>query len=221
MPDEKTTTATPAEQVALWADRLRDISAMALHFSTSFHDREAFRAVQSIAIEMLALAAGESLAQMEPLRAPIFSRPTPLAVGDGAVIDDAGRILLIQRSDNARWAMPGGALQVGETPAAGVAREVLEETGVRCRPVALVGVFDSRLCGTVSRHHLYQFTFLCQPVPDSEPEKPSHDLEVLDTGWFLEGELPEALNAGHASRIAAAFQVWHGDRHVYFDEGTR
>jgi len=52
---------TPAEQIALWSDRLRDISAMGLRFSKNIHDEGAFRAVQTIAMEMLALATGESL----------------------------------------------------------------------------------------------------------------------------------------------------------------
>lgn len=208
---------TPAEQIALWADRLRDISAMGLRFSKNVHDEEAFRAVQTIAMEMLALATGESVEQMEPLRASVFSRPTPIATGDAAVIDDRGRILLVKRADNGKWAMPGGALEVGETPAEGVVREALEETGVRCRAVSLIGVFDSRFCGTTSRHHLYQFTFLCEPLNEGEPEKPSHALEVLDAGWFPEGGLPEAIDPGHVTRIPEAFRVWHGDRRVFFD----
>jgi len=93
---------------------------------------------------MLALATGETWEQIEPLRATIFSKPTPVTGGDAAIIDDEGRILLIQRADNGLWAMPGGALEVGETPAEGVVREALEETGVHCQPIALVGVFDSR-----------------------------------------------------------------------------
>jgi 8-oxo-dGTP pyrophosphatase MutT (NUDIX family) len=48
------------------------------------------------------------------------------------VIDPQGRILLMQRTDDRKWAMPGGGLEVGETPAAGVVREAFEETGVRC-----------------------------------------------------------------------------------------
>ena len=110
---------TPAEQIALWADKLRDISAMGLLFSKNIHDEAAFRAVQTIAMEMLALATGESLEQIEPLRAPVFSRPTPAVAGDAAVIDDKGQILLIQRADNGKWAMPGGAFEVGETPQKG------------------------------------------------------------------------------------------------------
>jgi ADP-ribose pyrophosphatase YjhB (NUDIX family) len=208
---------TPAEQIASWADKLRDISAMGLHFSKNIHDEGAFRAVQTIAMEMLALATGESFEQIEPLRASIFSRPTPMSVGDAAVIDDKGRILLIRRADNGKWAMPGGAFEVGETPAEGVVREALEETGVHCRAISLVGVFDSRFCGTPSRHHLYQFVFLCEPSGQEGPQPPSHAIEVLDTGWFPENGLPEDMDPGHRSRIPEAFRVWHGDSRAFFD----
>jgi len=211
---------TSAERIALWADRLRDISAMGLHFSKNVHDQEAFRGVQTIAMEMLALAADQSWEQIEPLRATVFSRPTPLAVGDAAVIDEQGRMLLIRRADNGMWAMPGGALEVGETPAEGVAREALEETGVECRAVSLVGVFDSRSCGTLSHHHLYQFVFLCEPKQPGRSREPSHSVEVLGSGWFPEDGLPEDLDPGHRSRIPEAFRVWHGDSRVFFD-GSR
>jgi ADP-ribose pyrophosphatase YjhB (NUDIX family) len=133
------------------------------------------------------------------------------------VIDDEGRILLIKRADNGQWAMPGGALEVGETPAEGVVRETLEETGVSCRAVSLIGVFDSRLCGTTSPHHLYQFIFLCEPLKKGEPGQPSHAFEVLDADWFPEDGLPEAIDPGHVTRIPEAFRVWHGDGRVFFD----
>lgn len=209
---------TPAERIALWADKLRDILAMGLMFCQNFHDREGFHKVQDIAMEMLAFATGESPEQIEPLRAPILSHPTPFAVGDAAIIDDAGNILLVQRADNGKWAMPGGAMEVGETPAQGVAREALEETGVRCEPVALVGVYDSRLWGSVTRHHLYQFVFLCKPLDGGQAaSQPSHVVEVLGSAWFAEHALPADLDPGHVRRIPDAFRVWHGEGKVYFD----
>ena len=207
-----------AEQIALWADKLRDITAMGLRFSKNIHDEGAFRAVQAIAMEMLALATGEPFARIEPLRDTIFARPTPLAVGDAAVIDGEGRILLIRRADNGKWAMPGGALEVGETPAEGGVREALEETGIRCHPLSLVGVFDSRFCGTTSRHHLYQFVFLCEPLDCQVMVEPTHAVEITDRGWFPEDGLPENLDPGHRFRIPEAFRAWHGDRRAFFDE---
>jgi ADP-ribose pyrophosphatase YjhB (NUDIX family) len=204
-----------AAQIALWADRLRDISAMGLRFTDISYDRTRYQSIQDLAMEMYALAAGVTVEDVEPLRSPIFTRPTPIAVGDGAVIDPKGRILLMQRVDDQKWALPGGALEVGETPAEGVVREVFEETGVRCQAVALVGVFDSRLFGFNSRHHLYAFTFLCQSLTEIPPL--FRNEETLNVGWFAPEELPEAMHPGHLERIPEAFRVWQGDLKAYFD----
>ncbi len=209
---------TPAEQIAAWADRLRDISAMGGHFARSIYDEHHYRAVQDIAMAMLAMATGEPPEAIEPLRAPVFSRPTPFVGSDAALIDPADdHILLIRRADSGQWAMPGGALEVGETPAQGTVREALEETGIRCEPVRLAGVFDSRLCGTTSRHHLYHFVFICHPLNREAPAQALTPNEVLETAWFTAEHLPTDLYPGHATRIAEAFRVWRGERDVYFD----
>lgn len=208
---------TTAEQIALWSDQLRDLSAMGLNFATDFYDRERYEVIQDIAMAMHALATGEPLDRLEPLRAPLFTRPTPLTAGDAAVISDEGRILLIQRADNAKWAMPGGALEVGETPLDGVLREVLEETGTQCQPGSLVGVYDSRRCGIASRYHLYLITFLVRPVDGLAPVAPSHSHEVLDIRWFAEDALPEDMHPGSLSRISKAYGVWRDGEHAFFD----
>lgn len=57
------------------------------------------------------------------------------------VVNDAGAVLLEQRSDNGRWGMPGGVQEVGENIAGTVVREVLEETGIHVEVVGLVGIF--------------------------------------------------------------------------------
>ncbi|MET9409527.1 NUDIX domain-containing protein [Streptomyces sp. NPDC002935] len=57
------------------------------------------------------------------------------------VVNDAGDVLLEQRSDNGRWGMPGGVQEVGENIAGTVVREVLEETGIHVEVVGLVGIF--------------------------------------------------------------------------------
>ena len=207
-----------AQQLAQWSDKLRDMSALGLMFTQNIYDRENYQHMQDIALQMLALATAQPPAELEPLRATLFRRPTPLATGDGAVIDAAGRILLIRRADNGKWAMPGGALSVGETPAQGVTREVFEETGVRVEPVSFVGVHDSRLAGGVTAFQLYHFLFLCRPLNGTAPEQPpSHAAEVLDTRWFAEDALPPDLDPGHVARIAAGYRAWHGECAAYFD----
>jgi ADP-ribose pyrophosphatase YjhB (NUDIX family) len=58
------------------------------------------------------------------------------------VTDNDGRILLIQRTDNGYWSIPGGGLEPGESLRQAVAREVNEETGMRCEATGLVGIYS-------------------------------------------------------------------------------
>ena len=111
---------TLAQQLALWADQLREISASGLRFSEDdIYNRERYETLQDIAVEMFALATNTPIDTFTPLRNTVLSRPTPFSVGDAAIINHRGEILLIQRADNHKWAMPGGGLMVGETPAQG------------------------------------------------------------------------------------------------------
>jgi ADP-ribose pyrophosphatase YjhB (NUDIX family) len=57
------------------------------------------------------------------------------------VVDDQGRILLHRRTDNDMWALPGGAMDIGETIADCARREVLEETGLTVDVQSIVGLY--------------------------------------------------------------------------------
>jgi 8-oxo-dGTP pyrophosphatase MutT (NUDIX family) len=58
------------------------------------------------------------------------------------VVNDAGQILLIKRSDNDNWALPGGAIDLGESMTQAGVRETSEETGIDCEIVGLVGIYS-------------------------------------------------------------------------------
>ena len=57
------------------------------------------------------------------------------------VTNDAGHVLVIRRSDNDNWALPGGAMDLGESLTQAAVREVREETGVACEITGLVGIY--------------------------------------------------------------------------------
>ncbi|MET8951227.1 NUDIX domain-containing protein [Streptomyces sp. NPDC004393] len=57
------------------------------------------------------------------------------------VRDATGRVLMIQRSDNGRWALPGGGHDIGEAIADTVVREVREETGIEVEVAGLSGIY--------------------------------------------------------------------------------
>ncbi|MFG1680727.1 NUDIX hydrolase [Nonomuraea sp. NPDC049269] len=57
------------------------------------------------------------------------------------VTNERGEVLMIQRSDNDNWAVPGGAIDLGESLPQAAVRETLEETGIRCEITGLVGTY--------------------------------------------------------------------------------
>jgi ADP-ribose pyrophosphatase YjhB (NUDIX family) len=69
---------------------------------------------------------------------------TPL-VGVGAVVVEAGRVLLIRRGTEplrGHWSIPGGLVDVGESLKDAVIREVKEETGLTVEPIELIELLD-------------------------------------------------------------------------------
>src|SRR5690349_12535768 len=102
-----------AQQLALYADILRDCSARGLMYASNMYDEHNYRTIQDVAMKLMALVTAQPVSELEPLHAPIFSRPSPIAVADAAILDEEGRMLLIRRADNKKWAMPGGGLDVG------------------------------------------------------------------------------------------------------------
>jgi 8-oxo-dGTP diphosphatase len=90
-------------------------------------------------------------------------------VGVGAVIVADGRVLIVKRKYEplaGQWSIPGGAVEVGETLEACVAREMLEETGLEIAVGPVIEVFDRITrdeSGSV-RYHFVLVDYLCWPV---------------------------------------------------------
>lgn len=67
-----------------------------------------------------------------------------IAVAVSAFIqDELGRILMIRRTDNDLYSIPGGQLELGETLTEAAMREVREETGIACEVTGLIGVYSN------------------------------------------------------------------------------
>jgi 8-oxo-dGTP pyrophosphatase MutT (NUDIX family) len=72
--------------------------------------------------------------------APKPNSVVPAAVA--LVTNVAGEILMIRRTDNGNWALPGGAVEMTESVADAAVRETLEETGIRVEVTGLAGVYS-------------------------------------------------------------------------------
>lgn len=57
------------------------------------------------------------------------------------VQNERGEILLIRRTDNGNWSLPGGAMDLGESLGDAAIRETLEESGIEIRLTAVSGIY--------------------------------------------------------------------------------
>jgi ADP-ribose pyrophosphatase YjhB (NUDIX family) len=193
----------------LWADEIRSIANEQLYYGPSDdYTRGRCDRLIRIAAELAAITDVRAPNTIEALYQGDLTHITPYCGGDAAIFDAHGRILLIQRDDNRLWAMPGGAFEIGETPAEGTCREAREETGLDVDPIKLSGVYDSRRAGTRLPFHLYHFVFLCRPRDTNAQPRLSN--ETLDVRWYQQNQLPP-LSPGHQRRILDAFRRLTGE----------
>ena len=129
-------------------------------------------------------------------------------VGVGGVIIDQGRALLIRRGSEpllGEWSIPGGTLELGETLEEGVARELLEETGLTVRVIELIEVFDRIYLESTAgangkkgpRFHYVIVDYLCERVAGEAA--PGSD--VTDVAFASEEELGKYKLTETATRI--------------------
>ena len=77
------------------------------------------------------------------LNDPAAPRANSIVPAVSAVVpDDRDRILLIRRTDNNFWSIPGGGVEPGESVSAAVTREVREEAGIECMVTGLIGIYS-------------------------------------------------------------------------------
>ncbi len=105
-----------------------------------------------------------------------------------------GRLLAIRRADNGTWELPGGVLELTEAPEAGVAREVLEETGIHVEVDELTGVYKNTTRGIVA------LVFRCKPSGGTE--RTSDESTAVD--WLTPAEVEERMAEVYAIRLLDA-----------------
>ncbi len=102
------------------------------------------------------------------------------------------------------WTLPGGALETGETMLEGVEREVLEETGLRVRPLELLALLDRIVrdeSGAVEFHYVLM-DWLCEvaAVAGAEPAEAHAGGDALDVAWMTAEEITGMEEIDEATR---------------------
>jgi len=119
----------------------------------------------------------------------IYENPIPAATG--IVLDEAGRILLIRRNREPgknQWALPGGFVEIEESPADAAKRELMEECGITVRDPSLVDIIyqESKFFGTsilIIGYSFAEFEGKLRPGDDAG-EARFFDLDELPTMAF-------------------------------------
>ncbi|PSK67456.1 Nucleoside triphosphatase NudI [Micromonospora sp. MH33] len=84
------------------------------------------------------------MARIEHFNNPNAPKPNSIVVAVTVFVqDEQGRVLLIRRTDNGLWALPGGAQDFGEYIAETAVRETREETGIEIEVTGVVGIYTN------------------------------------------------------------------------------
>ena len=181
------------------ADELRAIATTGLHY-TAGHDAARFDHERYERLLELAarLAATADERPIEEIR-HAFDRAdhgyvTPKLDARMALFRGSDVLLVRERQDGL-WALPGGYVDVGDSPAEAAERETFEEAGLEVRAARLAGIFDYRLqpAAPPMLFHIHKLVFVGRSIGDDAPPRPGPD--VLDARFFPLDALP-ALSEG-------------------------
>lgn len=186
-----------------WYRRLRVVAQYGLSYSKDPYDLERFREIAAVSEELAATLTGEPPAAVTQVLRTETGPPSP-KLDVRAAVFQGDEILLVRETSDGLWTLPGGWVDLGESPAEAAAREVKEESGFDCVPRKLFAVLDR------NKHphgpllfHVYKLFFLCELVGGSA----AGSLETSEVGFFPADRLPELSRTRVLeSQIALAFR---------------
>ncbi len=198
-----------------WAQRLQAIAQNGLTYTENPFDIERYNLIREIAAEMLATYSDGEPHYILDLFARDVGYATPKIDVRGVVFQD-NTILLVKEREDGCWTLPGGWIDVGESPSESVEREVYEESGFQTRAVKLLAVYDrNKHPHPPMLHHTYKLFFLCELLSGSA----TPSIETTEVGFFAENEIPELSIARVTScQISKFFDYSRNpDWHTAFD----
>jgi ADP-ribose pyrophosphatase YjhB (NUDIX family) len=133
---------------------------------------------------------------------PIYENPLPATCL--VVVDAEDRVLLVKRSVDPKkgfWCLPGGFMELGETPEQAALRELKEETG-------LAGKIDMLLGVLTNPSALYHTVLIVGYLVKSYSGSLIAGGDANDTALFHMNELPEIAFESHASFIRMYYAAY-------------
>lgn len=184
------------------ADEIASQAKNGTFWSKDRYDHERFERIFALSTEIVASALD---IDPEVVARGFTDDPGTITAKVGvsvAAFDAEERLLLIQRKDNSRWAMPGGIVEYGETLAHAATREALEESGIDVQIRAHLGIYDARRHGFQTIYHWQHISFLATVRGGT----PGPSDETLAARLFTQAEIAGLpISPGHDDPIRDAF----------------
>lgn len=179
-----------------WAKELQDLSQCALAYCEDKFDIERFQRIREISAEMAASVVDMPVETVKDMFCAGTGYQTARIENRAAVMRD-GKLLLVQEA-NGKWALPGGWQDYDQTVRENTVKEVLEEAGMRVRPVRLVALHDYSRHSRSSAQFPYNIVkvfVLCEYLSGEF----APNIETLGCGFFGPDEIPRPLAMGKST----------------------
>jgi ADP-ribose pyrophosphatase YjhB (NUDIX family) len=181
-----------------WARKVQAIAQTGLAFTHDPFDRERYTELTELVASILSSELDIPLARAKAFWEGEEGYATPKVDVRGGIFE-GDRVLLVRERSDGKWTLPGGWVDVNDSPSGAVAREILEESGYHARAVKLAALVDKRRHPhPPGIHHIFKLFFLCEriggaPAVSSETDAvqffPVHALPQLSTGRVLASQI--------------------------------
>lgn len=169
------------------AEAIKSISQNGLTYCKNQYDKERYQQLKAIAADIISNYSNFSQEKIIEIFSFDQGYLTP-KLDVRAAIFKQNKILLVKEISDGCWTLPGGWVDVNESPAEAVIRETFEETGYIVKALKLVALWDKHKHGHPPQiPHAFKAMFICDITGGAS--KTNHEISEID--WYKIDSLPE------------------------------
>lgn len=191
------------QSIVNWISQLQAIAQNGLTFAKDPFDIERYQQLNSIAAEMASQLTEMPAEKILHLFDQEVGYLTPKIDVRGVVFQDS-KILMVKETSDQCWSLPGGWVDVNESPSFAIEREIKEESGFDAKAIKLLALYDR-----LKHDHPYQLphAYKCFIHCELMGGKAATSIETAEIDFFALDNLPK-LSEGRVTKkqIARMFE---------------